>query len=72
MRQPGTRPVIVENGATAPFSSAVNGRMARPASPAANDNRRPLKTTLRRMVKQLWRIFPPLVGACVLIYAMSQ
>lgn len=72
MRQPGTRPVIVENGASTPFSAAVNGRMARAPGPAANDNRRPFKATLRRGVKQVWRVLPPLVGACVLIYAMSQ
>lgn len=72
MRQPGTRPVIVENGTSTPFSTAVDGRLARPSGTAANDNRRPLKATLHRTAKQLWRVLPPLVGACVLIYAMSQ
>lgn len=72
MRQPGTRPVIVENGTSVSFSSTVNGRLARPSGSPANDNRRPLEATLRRGAKQLWRILPPLVGACVLIYAMSQ
>lgn len=72
MRQPSTRAVIVENGTRAPLSTGVDGRMARPSGPAANDNRRPLKVALRRTAKQLWRVLPPLVGACVLIYAMSQ
>lgn len=72
MRQPKSKPIIVESGTVKPFPAAVEGRAARVNASAANDNRRPFGKTLKLGAGQLWRILPPVVGAGVVIYAMTH
>ena len=72
MRLPKTRPMIVESGTAVPFPCAVEGHAARPKAPPANDNRRPVKKVIRRGLQQAWRVLPPVVGACVIIYALTH
>lgn len=72
MRQPKTRPMIVENGTGMPFPASRGDHAARPKVSAANDNRRPLKKIIHKGLQQAWRVLPPVVGAGVIIYAMTH
>jgi hypothetical protein len=44
----------------------------RPSRPAANDNHRPFSKVLKKGLGKFWRILPPLVGAGIVIYAMTR
>ena len=66
------KPTLVESGDQSNFGTTVVDPRKRPGAKPANDNRRPIKATLRRLGTRGIQILPPLIAAALVIFVMMN